>query len=67
MFTNNDVRELRQKTCDSCEKKTGVRCSECGCFLMLLRKVESASCPLEKWQKQYDNWNEDTTTWDETE
>ena len=49
MLTDTATRAQRESTCNACEKKQGVRCSECGCFLMLLRKVVVATCPLGKW------------------
>lgn len=49
MFTDTVTRNHRQSICDSCESKKGVRCAECGCFLMFLRKIDRAECPLKKW------------------
>jgi hypothetical protein len=49
MFTNTEVRNFRQSICDACPSKKEVRCSECGCFLIFLRKVTRAKCPLNKW------------------
>lgn len=51
MFTDEETRQHRQDTCNACDKKTGVRCSECGCFLIFLRKATRATCPLNKWSK----------------
>lgn len=49
MFTNPEVRNHRENICNSCPSKNGVRCSECGCFLMFLRKIQTAECPKNKW------------------
>lgn len=49
MFTDTATRNHRQSICDSCKSKSGVRCSECGCFLIFLRKVSYAECPQKKW------------------
>lgn len=49
MFTDPQTRDNRERTCNSCPSKNGVRCSECGCFLIFLRKVTYAECPLKKW------------------
>lgn len=49
IFTNKETRSHREEICTSCPSKNGIKCSECGCFLMFLRKVQSATCPLNKW------------------
>jgi len=49
MFTNNEIRKNREDICNSCSSKNGTRCGECNCFLILLRKINSANCPLNKW------------------
>jgi hypothetical protein len=49
IFTNKEERDKREATCTSCSSKNGIQCGECGCFLMFLRKIQSASCPLNKW------------------
>ena len=41
----------RLKTCESCDRKTGVRCRECGCFISLKTAIQVAECPLGKWPK----------------
>ena len=49
LFTNQEERAKRQEICNTCTSKKGVFCGECGCFLIFLRKIETASCPLKKW------------------
>jgi hypothetical protein len=49
MFTTQETRKHRQDICETCPSKNGVRCSECGCFLIFLRKASFAKCPLNKW------------------
>jgi hypothetical protein len=49
IFTDKETRNQREEVCASCPSKNGVKCGECGCFLMFLRKVQSATCPLSKW------------------
>lgn len=40
----------RYDICKSCSSFATFRfCSECGCFMPLKVRVESASCPLHKW------------------
>lgn len=50
IFSSQEERDLRQKICNDCEYKDGVRCGICGCFLIGLRKIEHAKCPMGKWQ-----------------
>lgn len=49
IFTDPATRQHRQQVCNSCEHQQGVKCNQCGCFLMFLRKIHTATCPLSKW------------------
>jgi hypothetical protein len=49
IFTNEETRNKRESTCNKCESKKEKRCGECNCFLIFLRKIETAKCPLNKW------------------
>ena len=53
MFTDSITRARRTETCNSCENKKGVRCSQCNCFILFLTKVQSAKCPIQKWNNEY--------------
>ncbi len=44
-----DIFAARYKICQSCEKKSGILCSECGCVLKIKTKVEECECPIGKW------------------
>jgi hypothetical protein len=35
--------------CDSFDKKA-LRCTECSCFMKAKAKIDSAKCPLDKWE-----------------
>ena len=39
----------RQASCDTCDKKRGDRCLECGCFIQLKIALEAAKCPKGRW------------------
>lgn len=46
-----DVQKQRYSICESCPEFISLtqQCKECGCFMKLKSKYESAKCPLEKW------------------
>ena len=39
----------RYRKCNSCEKFSNYRCSECGCVCWLKTKLATEKCPLNKW------------------
>ena len=41
----------RLEICNSCEFliKEQTRCSKCGCFMKTKVRLETASCPIQKW------------------
>ena len=41
--------EQRLEICDTCEKRQGNRCLECGCNLSVKAKGRAFQCPLDKW------------------
>lgn len=43
--------EKRMQICEECPLliKVTKQCRECGCFMILKTKIESASCPVGKW------------------
>jgi hypothetical protein len=49
MFTDKNTRENREKICNNCENKIGVKCNVCGCFVIFLKKIELSQCPKNKW------------------
>lgn len=46
---DNGTIERRVLACKKCEKFTGMRCRECGCFVHLKAALAVAECPLGKW------------------
>lgn len=49
VFNDQETRDKRESICNECPSKDGVRCGECGCFLIFLRKINWTHCPLNKW------------------
>lgn len=51
VLADEELIRKRLSTCNRCEKKTGVRCRECGCYITLKTAVLVAECPLRKWPR----------------
>ena len=49
LFTDKETREKREQICNSCESKKNKGCLECGCYLLFLKKIQTATCPRNKW------------------
>ena len=47
VWATKQERQERKLICDACDKKNGVRCGECGCFLIALQKLYR--CPINKF------------------
>jgi hypothetical protein len=49
--TDEKTASERMKICEECPRliKTTKQCRECGCFMALKTKIESAVCPIGKW------------------
>ena len=48
--------DKRWAECEKCEfliKPTN-NCKKCGCFMKVKTRVATASCPIGKWEKEYD-------------
>ncbi|HWL09955.1 MAG TPA: hypothetical protein VNQ76_16235 [Planctomicrobium sp.] len=45
----------RLAICDTCEKRQGTRCMQCGCGLTLKARGRAFSCPLKKWSSPAKN------------
>ncbi|WP_437187877.1 hypothetical protein SH668x_001288 [Planctomicrobium sp. SH668] len=41
--------ERRLRICDSCDRRVGMRCMQCGCGLAAKARGRAFRCPLEKW------------------
>lgn len=39
----------RLAICDTCDRRDGNRCLECGCQLLLKARGRAFRCPLDKW------------------
>ena len=39
----------RLEICDTCDRRRGNRCMECGCRLSLKARGRAFQCPLKKW------------------
>jgi glycosyltransferase involved in cell wall biosynthesis len=46
-----DTAQYQQRLgiCDTCERRRGRRCAECGCWVALKARGRSFSCPLGRW------------------
>lgn len=46
-----EVSDKRMSICISCDRIIPIvnQCKECGCFMGLKTKLESAKCPIGKW------------------
>ena len=56
MLHDDDIIQKRWDICQSCEflfKPTN-SCKKCGCFMKGKVRVATASCPVGKWDKEYD-------------
>ncbi len=49
VIAHDDVIRNRIGACSKCDRKSGARCLECGCYVNLKTAVQAASCPLGKW------------------
>lgn len=49
--TSEEEASSRYALCLECPKliKVTKQCKECGCFMPLKTKLETAKCPLDKW------------------
>lgn len=49
ILAQDDVIKRRIEACSGCDRKLGVRCTKCGCYISLKTAVAAATCPLGKW------------------
>ena len=55
LLHDQDIIDKRWNECQKCEflfKPTG-NCKKCGCFMKVKTKISTASCPINKWGKEY--------------
>lgn len=48
-LVDDDVRESRWSTCQSCEFLLNDRCTKCGCFMKVKVAFHTSVCPENKW------------------
>jgi len=50
-FADNEVGKERYNICQSCDKfiKLTTQCTECNCIMLLKTKLQSSTCPINKW------------------
>lgn len=48
-LVEDNVREHRWTTCQSCPRLQNDRCLECGCFMKVKVAFKTSVCPLDKW------------------
>ena len=48
---NLDLGNKRMSICEECPELIELtkQCKKCGCFMLLKTKLETATCPLNKW------------------
>jgi len=48
--------DARLAECRDCEHfiKATSQCKKCGCFMKVKARLATASCPIGKWEKEYD-------------
>jgi hypothetical protein len=49
-WLKEEHRQVRREICSSCEhNQDNVMCSKCGCFLIMITKIGTMPCPINKW------------------
>ena len=51
---SEELYKARLEVCDTCDKRSGDRCIECGCNLPAKAKWATSDCPIGKWPKEED-------------
>ena len=56
LLHDQDIIDKRWDECQKCEflLKPTNSCKKCGCFMKVKTKIATASCPIGKWEKEYD-------------
>tara|TARA_Y100000310_G_scaffold342600_1_gene446487 strand:+ start:159 stop:527 length:369 start_codon:yes stop_codon:yes gene_type:complete len=56
LLHDQDIIDRRWDECQKCEflLKSTNNCKKCGCFMKVKTRVATASCPIGKWDKEYD-------------
>ena len=56
LIHDSSIVEKRLAECLTCEHyiKATSQCKKCGCFMELKSRLATASCPVGKWDKEYD-------------
>jgi len=51
-----DEYKRRLEICDGCDRRSGGRCSKCGCNLAIKARGRAFRCPLGKWIRKMNDW-----------
>ena len=52
---DEDIVNRRWDICKACPELTASdRCKQCGCFMKVKTKIATSSCPIGKWEKEYE-------------
>ena len=55
LIYDEDIINERWDLCKGCEFLLPTNnCKKCGCFMKLKTRVATASCPIGKWEKEYE-------------
>jgi len=50
LFTKlTEEEEKRISICNGCNLRNGIKCGDCGCYLMAKVKCSICKCPVDKW------------------
>lgn len=48
-LVSDEVRQQRIEICESCDKFKLYFCIKCNCYMPFKTRIESATCPVNKW------------------
>ena len=56
LLHDQGIIDARWNECQGCEHFISAtsQCKKCGCFMKVKTKLATASCPVGKWEKEYD-------------
>jgi len=49
IIASDEIIEKRINICNECPRRTGGRCTLCGCYLNAKAGLQASSCPANKW------------------
>lgn len=49
ILASDELIKKRVEACNRCDRKLGVRCQECGCYVNKKAAVLVSKCPINRW------------------